>query len=98
MLFSNRWAGPSQLDCLFIEVAPHPPLSRLDAAGDRVAAGLVVPGGVPILRRIATTYQATLETHSEVHPGVPHRRARFTIPGRGLREGADRGQVTAYRG
>lgn len=53
-----------------MNVTPGPVLVGHDATDDGVSGGLEVPGGMGVLRRLATTDVAALEAHTKVDPDV----------------------------
>jgi len=55
---------------VFIDVAPHPVLTRLDGLYDRVAGGVKVFGGVLVFGGIAAAYVSAGAAQAQMHPGV----------------------------
>ncbi len=54
----------------FIHVAPPPILTRFEGLNDRVAGGMIMFGGMFVLRVITAAYIATGFTKAQMEPGV----------------------------
>ena len=68
-----------QLSCFhFIDVAPHPGLSRLDGASQRMMLVMRMFGGVAVLGRIAATNLSAISTQAKMNPTISQLHALFT--------------------
>ena len=56
-------------------ITPHPILTRLERPNNRMSGSMVMPGGVPVLRRVAASDMAAAQADPEMHPGVTGREA-----------------------
>jgi hypothetical protein len=62
----------------FIDIAPHPRLSRLNRANQGMMNVVEMFGGVLVLRRVATSNVSARQAHPEMHPRVTDLHTVFT--------------------
>src|ERR1051326_8998449 len=60
-----------------VHVAPHPVLTRLDGAHQRVLGGMEMLARVLVLRRIATADMSTDKAEAQMDPGIADLHAIF---------------------
>jgi hypothetical protein len=60
-----------------IDITPHPRLTRLNRANERMMHFTKVFGRVLVLGRITTPYMPARQTQPQMHPRIPHLDALF---------------------
>lgn len=61
-----------------VHIAPHPSLSRLDRAHERMLGSMIVLSCVPVRRGVAASNMAAFQAHSQMNPAVTRLNAILT--------------------